>query len=341
QGETGATGAQGIQGATGAQGIQGETGATGAQGIQGATGAQGIQGETGATGAQGIQGETGATGATGADGVGIAQTLSISGDQLTISDGNTVTLPQSTTTLEVTKEEIGYVFAAAHVPANSPAPLFNINCSDIERTNTGRYTVKFDVDHPNGANYDITFGTQVNSGRDSRIVSVVAQRADGFDVIVVTGDNGTTPDTYVDEVWYFSTSATREVVTDVTLGTTITPPSAGTTPVGTIDTSIFELNNFDDRGTGSWEIKFGNYTGTAEDYEILVSNIPYNSISNLSSGDYTTSWSTNTDGTYNLLITSTSPMSGNMTISGDNPSPEGYTYGGQPTSPTTITFYTR
>ena len=99
QGPTGLTGATGVQGpigSTGLTGAQGPIGLTGAVGATGAQGDQGIQGETGATGAvgatgaQGIQGETGATGLQGIQGpagVGIAQTLSLSDSNLTLSDG--------------------------------------------------------------------------------------------------------------------------------------------------------------------------------------------------------------------------------------------------------------
>lgn len=106
QGATGATGPQGPAGPQGPQGIQGLTGATGATGPQGLTGPQGPQGLTGATGATGATGPAGATGATGATGptgpqgpqgpAGTdSQTLSLVGQTLSISGGNSVTLPSS------------------------------------------------------------------------------------------------------------------------------------------------------------------------------------------------------------------------------------------------------
>ena len=74
----------GTPGPAGPQGPIGSTGLTGATGAVGATGAQGIQGETGATGATGA---TGLQGIQGPAGVGIAQTLSLSDSNLTLSDG--------------------------------------------------------------------------------------------------------------------------------------------------------------------------------------------------------------------------------------------------------------
>lgn len=82
---------QGTPGPAGPQGPQGETGATGPQGPQGP---QGETGATGPQGPQGPQGETGATGPQGAPGVGVPQTLSLDGNSLSISDGNSVTLPE-------------------------------------------------------------------------------------------------------------------------------------------------------------------------------------------------------------------------------------------------------
>jgi hypothetical protein len=72
-------------------------GPTGATGPAGATGPQGPAGATGATGPQGPAGAAGATGVAGATGpAGIdAQTLSLSGQTLSISGGNSITLPSS------------------------------------------------------------------------------------------------------------------------------------------------------------------------------------------------------------------------------------------------------
>lgn len=105
-GATGATGAIGATGATGLNGIDGATGATGNNGLVGATGATGstgtigATGATGATGSNGIAGTTGATGATGPQGDPATddQTLSLSGDTLSIDSGNFVVLPLSVST---------------------------------------------------------------------------------------------------------------------------------------------------------------------------------------------------------------------------------------------------
>lgn len=102
QGDTGPKGADGLQGPQGLQGIQGERGQDGQRGERGEqgpigqtgpAGPQGIQGERGPKGDDGIQGPPGPKGA---DGVGIPQTLSLSGNTLTLSHGGgTVNLPAS------------------------------------------------------------------------------------------------------------------------------------------------------------------------------------------------------------------------------------------------------
>ena len=93
QGEQGIQGPQGETGLTGPQGPQGEQGPQGLTGPQGPQGEQGPQGSTGPQGPQGEQGPQGPQGEQGNPGVGIPQTLSIDGDQLTISEGNTIILP--------------------------------------------------------------------------------------------------------------------------------------------------------------------------------------------------------------------------------------------------------
>ena len=62
-------------------------------GAAGATGPQGPAGPTGPQGETGPQGPEGPAGPQGPAGVGVAQTLTINGNQLTITGGNTITLP--------------------------------------------------------------------------------------------------------------------------------------------------------------------------------------------------------------------------------------------------------
>ncbi|MCP4125093.1 MAG: hypothetical protein GY751_25440, partial [Bacteroidetes bacterium] len=98
QGPTGNDGLDGIDGATGATGSQGEiglqgpTGETGLPGVTGPTGEAGAQGPTGNDGSDGQDGDQGIQGPAGNDG-GDDQTLSISGDTLSIEDGNSIVLP--------------------------------------------------------------------------------------------------------------------------------------------------------------------------------------------------------------------------------------------------------
>ena len=152
QGEQGIQGPQGPQGETGATGQQGPQGPQGEQGIQGPQGPQGETGATGQQGPQGPQGEqgpagfspmvstisagdstvvvitdaeiqhrfviyNGAQGPQGEPGVGIPQTLSLEGNSLSISDGNSVTLPAIPTNLGAFTNDVGYITMDS-VPAN-------------------------------------------------------------------------------------------------------------------------------------------------------------------------------------------------------------------------------
>ncbi|PCH75437.1 MAG: hypothetical protein COB98_08945 [Flavobacteriaceae bacterium] len=132
---------------------------------------------------------------------------------------NSNTSNGTTPTLNVTKETIGYVFAASYVYFDGWNNGLNINVTDasIVKTNTGRYSVTFTSPHPNGEYYVITFGYKGDNQRDGRIIQVRNQTSNGFTIDIITGDNTAGPDTYVDSIWYFSVPATKEVVTNVTL----------------------------------------------------------------------------------------------------------------------------
>ncbi|MBK8490381.1 MAG: tail fiber domain-containing protein [Saprospirales bacterium] len=117
QGLQGDPGPQGEEGPQGEQGIPGPEGLMGPQGIQGPQGPQGEQGLQGIQGPQGIQGEPGPMGPEGPPGTYVPgaginingevisaadvsptnelQVLSLAGQNLSITGGNTVTLPGS------------------------------------------------------------------------------------------------------------------------------------------------------------------------------------------------------------------------------------------------------
>ena len=99
KGDNGRDGLQGERGTDGQPGPQGPTGPAGPpgpKGDRGETGERGPAGSDGLDGVTGPQGPMGPPGPKGADGVGIPQTLSLSGNTLTLSHGGgTVTLPAS------------------------------------------------------------------------------------------------------------------------------------------------------------------------------------------------------------------------------------------------------
>ena len=96
KGDDGQQGPQGPQGPIGWTGPKGDVGPRGPQGLEGAQGPrglQGIQGDVGPRGPQGPQGEQGPPGPPGANAT--PQTLTFVDGRLSISNGNTVTIPLS------------------------------------------------------------------------------------------------------------------------------------------------------------------------------------------------------------------------------------------------------
>ncbi|WP_397363587.1 hypothetical protein [Olleya sp. R77988] len=157
------------------------------------------------------------------------QTVTSPDNSITVTPvGNNyqLTLPSSATpSITLTKETIGYTFSSAFISGTNNATnnLFNIN-STVTRTATGRYNVVFDNPHPNGPNYDVTFGADESvTLRDGIILHVVegSRTANGFSVYLGTGDNGGTADLLVDTPWSYQVSDTKEVITNIT-GTGIT-----------------------------------------------------------------------------------------------------------------------
>ena len=91
RGPKGEDGPQGPIGLTGPKGEQGDIGPRGPQGLEGQQGPRGLQGIQGDVGPRGPQGEQGPPGPAGANSA--PQTLSYTNGQLSISGGNTVTIP--------------------------------------------------------------------------------------------------------------------------------------------------------------------------------------------------------------------------------------------------------
>ena len=151
QGQRGETGQQGLQGIQGPIGPKGDTGPKGADGLQGPIGPQGLQGERGQDGQRGERGEqgpigptgpqgpiglTGPKGADGRDGVGIPQTLALSGNTLTLSDGGgSVTLPSQAATNAPTGQANEYEIHGTGMPNGKVTAPVGTTYVDIAATN--------------------------------------------------------------------------------------------------------------------------------------------------------------------------------------------------------------
>lgn len=180
QGPAGNDGATGPQGATGAQGPAGNDGADGLSAYevwlsQGNTGTEAdflnsLQGADGATGPQGPAGNDGATGPQGPagnDGVGIAQTLSQTGSDVTLSDGGgTVSvndadadptnelqnLTVSTTGDTLYLQNGGFVIIPGISAANAPVQLATLTTSTVSSLTNISATSGGNITDDGGAN---------------------------------------------------------------------------------------------------------------------------------------------------------------------------------------------
>ena len=150
-GQTGPMGPQGLQGVPGERGPKGEDGQPGQKGDvgpmgppgpKGEDGRDGLQGERGADGQPGPQGPTGPAGPPGppgpkgADGVGIPQTLSLSGNTLTLSHGGgTVTLPASSQNGPATPTTSSSELTGNGIPEGKIDGTLGQTYVDIQKTN--------------------------------------------------------------------------------------------------------------------------------------------------------------------------------------------------------------
>ena len=94
--------------------------------------------------------------------------------------------------------------------------------STITRTAQGQWNVVFAAAHPDGAAYHPSLTPEEQSAnRDSVDIQVVqgSQTANGFKVMLTTGDNGGGEDTYVDSPWSMAVTCPIEVVTGIKVPT--------------------------------------------------------------------------------------------------------------------------
>ncbi len=147
-GQIGPMGPQGLQGIPGERGPKGEDGQPGQKGDVGPVGPPGPKGDRGETGERGPAGSDGLDGTTGpqgpmgppgpkgADGVGIPQTLSLSGNTLTLSHGGgTVTLPASGQNGPATPTTSSSELSGNGIPEGKVEGTLGQTYVDMNRTN--------------------------------------------------------------------------------------------------------------------------------------------------------------------------------------------------------------
>lgn len=142
KGDTGLPGPKGADGLPGSKGDAGERGPIGPQGLQGERGQDGQKGERGEQGPigpigpQGPTGPVGPKGADGRDGVGIVQTLTLSGNTLTLSDGGgSVTLPSQAATNAPTGQANEYEIHGTGMPNGKVTAPVGTTYVDTAATN--------------------------------------------------------------------------------------------------------------------------------------------------------------------------------------------------------------
>ena len=141
---------------------------------------------------------------------------------ITISGGNTIQIlhpAAPTPALNVTTATIEAELYRGRSATGTTVQ--HVDNATMTRTGVGRWQVRFTGGtHPNGESYTphLTAEEQL-ANRDGVMPQIVqgTQNASGFDVMLLTGDNGTAADFLVDSPWSWGVEAPINVVTNVTI----------------------------------------------------------------------------------------------------------------------------
>lgn len=89
----------------------------------------------------------------------------------------------------------------------------------VTNLSNGRYRVTFTNPHPNGALYDVVFGSEEDANRDNpkQAVERGSKTATGFIFMNTVDDNGATADIYDPSGWSFVVHYQTQILTDVTI----------------------------------------------------------------------------------------------------------------------------
>ena len=244
--------ANGTQGPAGPQGPQGEPGTPGTPGTPGAPGADGVSIDSIAmTGTNGLvdtytiyysnNTTTTFNVTNGADGQGIAQTLSIAGNQLSISGGNTVTIP--------TGGEGGSGIPGAD----------GVGIDSIAKTGTNDNVDTYTIYYSNNTTYTYTVtngvdGTPGTPGADGVGIDSIAKTS--------TNDNVDTYTIYYNNNTTYTFTVTNGV--DGAPGTPGTPGTPGVSPTITVTQGAAGtvLTITDVTGTNQYTIPNGGGSGS-------------------------------------------------------------------------------
>lgn len=141
---------------------------------------------------------------------------------ITISGGNTVPIVHPTQTGQTLSTTTRVILSEEYRGRSSTGTTVQhaVN-STMTRIGVGRWQVRFTGGtHPNGESYtpDLVVEEELNlrDGKDIQIIQGT-QNANGFDIMITTGDNGGAADGLVDSPWSWGVEAPVTVITGVTL----------------------------------------------------------------------------------------------------------------------------
>jgi len=132
------------------------------------------------------------------------QTLSVSGGSIKIADGNTINFPVQTIYVET--------YAAGSDDGLNTAWTRNVK---MGRSGVGMWSLVFLTPHPDGSNYAVSILTEEESNlRDSVLPSIIqgSKTPNGFDFMLLTGDNGLNADPAVDAPFTVAIDAPVDVL---------------------------------------------------------------------------------------------------------------------------------
>ena len=151
---------------------------------------------------------------------------------------------------------------------------------EMRRTAAGQWQVRFPSPHPDGVAYFAGFTAhEEEANRDAPDITIVqgSKNANGFDLQITTGDNGTGADPYVDTPFDVKVNGPITVLTPSDAGGSTGPePFAPLFPLA--NGKIVSDNFQDGNGNSPFNLQVRNTTNAAVDWQVCIPAAPYAAI---------------------------------------------------------------